>query len=322
MKRHLSLIAAAAMTVGGLGLYAGAQDTAEKAAKDAAREVDVKAAPKLNNGLPDGVQPATKDDTEDIRDPLAEGTEASFKVDGYNELVRRFVDADRNRIGEFLKGDNQQKLAKLNAIVGPISQQWEQKYGKKFDMNENLVFGEFKGFTIHQGEIANPQLLSNWPVQQTIDAKAKLQGSPAGTGERKNDGKIDTPDVKVENRDPAKNDGKIDTPKVTVGELGKPSDKPSDRNLEKGRNVAVVYFPESHGKPEVYVSMIHEMPDAWKIDVPDTVDGQKLHDNLCNHLTMFAQHKDQWPTDVNEAYRMAAHCVMMAIYDLPHDMKK
>jgi hypothetical protein len=318
------------MTVGGLGLYAGAQDAAEKAAdraKDAARDVDVKtekAASKLKDGLPEGVQPATKDDSEDIRDLFENATEAAIKVNGYNDLVLRFVDADRNRIGTFLKGDNDQKLAKLNGIVGSLSQQFEQKYGQKFDIKDDVVFGnQFQGFHIVQGEIVNPALLSNWPVQQKAKSGAIQDPNPAGRKtETKNDGKIDVPDVKVDVKDDTKNDGKIDVPKVSVGEVGKPSDRPGDRNLDKGRNVAVVSFPESHGMPELYASLIHEMPDNWKIDVPDNVDGQKLHDNLCNHLTMFAQHKDQWPADVNEAYRMAAHCVLMAIYDMPHDMKK
>jgi hypothetical protein len=335
MKKHLNLIAAAALTVGGMGLYATAQDNATRADQAADKNVnqtadDLKktgkdagdaAAQKLTKGLPEGVQPATKDDSEDIRDLFENATEAAVKVDGFNDLVMRFVDADRNRIGTFLKGDNDQKLARLNGIAGSLSQQFEQKYGQKFDIKEEMVFGnQFQGFHIVQGEIANPALLSNWPVQQKT-SKIHQDANPAGRTEGKDDGKIDVPDVKVDVKDDTKNDGKIDTPKVSVGELGQPSDKARDRNLDKGRNVAVVSFPESHGMPELYASLIHEMPDNWKIDVPDNVDGQKLHDNLCNHLTVFAQHKDQWPADVNEAYRMAAHHVMMAIYDMPHEKK-
>jgi hypothetical protein len=340
MKKHLSLIAAAALTVGGMGIYAGAQDNATRADQAADKNVnkssdDLKrtgqeagdsakaSAAKLKDGLPEGVQPATKDDSEDIRDMFEGTTEAAVKVNGFDNLVQRFVDADRNRIGTFLKGDNDQKLAKLNGIVGSLNQMFEQKYGQKFDIKEDVVFGNtFKDFHIVQGEVADPKLLSNWPVQQKAKSGAIQDPNPAGIkGDTKNDGKIDVPDVKVDVKDDTKNDGKIDVPKVSVGELGKPSDKPADRNLDKGRNVAVVSFPESHGMPELYVSLIHEMPDNWKIDVPDNVDGQKLNDNLCNHLTMFAQHKDQWPTDVNEAYRMAAHHVMMAIYDMPHEKK-
>jgi hypothetical protein len=73
---------------------------------------------------------------------------------------------------------------------------------------------------------------------------------------------------------------------------------------------------ESHGLPELKVPLIHEMPDLWKIDVPDSVDGQKLYDNLLKHLTMANEHKDQWPANVDDGYRMVAHHVLMAVLDV------
>jgi hypothetical protein len=99
--------------------------------------------------------------------------------------------------------------------------------------------------------------------------------------------------------------------------VGAPGNKPGDRNLEKGRNVAVVYIPRGHGAPELTASLIHELPDSWKIDVPDNVDGQKLLANINAHLTEFAKMKDKWPTDVNDAYRAATHHVLAAVYDIP-----
>jgi len=118
---------------------------------------------------------------------------------------------------------------------------------------------------------------------------------------------------------------------VAQGEIGKdavlagerlPAADPSkpitggDRNLEKGRNVAYVTVAASHALPELKVPLIHELPDFWKIDVPDSVDGKKLYDNLLNHLTMVNEHKDQWPSDVNDAYRMVSHHVLMAVLDV------
>ena len=89
-----------------------------------------------------------------------------------------------------------------------------------------------------------------------------------------------------------------------------------DRNLNQGRNVAYVTVAASHGLPELKVPLIHELPDVWKIDVPDSVDGQRLYDNLLTHLTMANEHKDQWPADVNDAYLMVSHHVLMAILDV------
>jgi hypothetical protein len=89
-----------------------------------------------------------------------------------------------------------------------------------------------------------------------------------------------------------------------------------DRNLDQGRNVAYVTVAASHILPELKVPLIHELPDMWKIDVPDSVTGQKLYDNLLKHLTMADEQKDQWPSDVNDAYRMVSHHVLMAILDV------
>src|SRR2546423_1781493 len=118
---------------------------------------------------------------------------------------------------------------------------------------------------------------------------------------------------------------------VAQGEVGKdaqlagervPAPDPShpitggDRNLEKGRNIAYVTVAASHSLPELKVPLIHELPDVWKIDVPDSVTGQKLYDNLLKHLTMANEHKDQWPSDINDAYRAISHHVLMAVLDV------
>jgi len=89
-----------------------------------------------------------------------------------------------------------------------------------------------------------------------------------------------------------------------------------DRNLEKGRNVAYVTVAASHNLPELKVPLIHELPDMWKIDVPDSVTGQKLYDNVLKHLTMANEMKDQWPADVNDGYRAISHHVLAAVLDV------
>jgi len=92
-----------------------------------------------------------------------------------------------------------------------------------------------------------------------------------------------------------------------------------DRNLEKGRNVAMVTVAESHGLPELKVPLIHELPDMWKIDVPDSVDGRTFYTNILTQLTLMDEHKDQWPADVNDAYREVTHRVLMAALNVDKD---
>jgi hypothetical protein len=350
MKTHLSLAAAAAIAAGSYafmttGLYAEDETTttagqkvdraadktgdalgraadkttdaaksATEKTKDAVGNIDVKTEGTASGaaaGLPAGIQKATSDDSEDIRDVLAEVTEDALKKDGFGEMINSFVDADRNRLGSF--ANQKDKLTTLNGRIAQIQKDFKAKYNKEFDIDHQVAFGsDFKSFQILQGEIVNPQLLTNWPVKASTSGSSSSSSSSSST-----DGagvsasaKASGTDVQVD----VKNDGKIDKP--VVGELGKPSNKPSDRNLDKGRNVAILHFPASHGMPALAVSMIHELPDSWKIDVPDNVDGQRLHDQLLNHLTQFGEAKDQWPADVNEAHRLAAHHVLSAIYDV------
>jgi hypothetical protein len=121
---------------------------------------------------------------------------------------------------------------------------------------------------------------------------------------------------------------------VTQGEIGKdaqlageklPAADPNhpvtggDKNLEKGRNVAIVTVAASHGLPELKVPLIHELPDMWKIDVPDSVDGKIFYDNMLKTLTMVNENKDKWPADVNDAYRAVTHHLLMAALNVDKD---
>ena len=63
------------------------------------------------------------------------------------------------------------------------------------------------------------------------------------------------------------------------------------------------------------------MLDRWKIDVPDTLTADKLKQNVLDHLTAADEMRDQWPADVNEAYAVVTHHVLMALMDQPAQQK-
>ena len=87
--------------------------------------------------------------------------------------------------------------------------------------------------------------------------------------------------------------------------------------LEKGRNVAVVRIPASHGMPAMTISMLHEAVDDWRMDIPDSVSGTQVFQNLKDRLTKFGDNVSAWPADMNEAYRQVAHSVYASVYNLP-----
>lgn len=89
--------------------------------------------------------------------------------------------------------------------------------------------------------------------------------------------------------------------------------------LENGRNVAIVTVPTSHNLPAISVSMIHEVVDDWRIDIPDNVTGEQVYQGVKTALTIVGDNVAAWPSDVNEAQRMLGHRLLMALYNVPQD---
>lgn len=263
--RKSILFFAAALVVSGLTFTVHAQDASGAGSPGSAMDRTPPAT------QPSGTMDKTADsgDARSVRNLFKNVTEAAVKKDGFDNLVRRFVDADRNRIG---KNDlTRADWDKLNGRIDQFRKDWKAKYNQDFDIErEDVVFND--QFRITKGEIGDAQ--------------------PAGA-----------------HMDPGKPDT---TPGPEANKVGG-----GDTNRDPGRNVAKVTFPASRGLPNLYIPLINEFPGTWKIDVPDQLDGRKLYDNLLTQLTMADDKKDQWPADVNDAYREVSHHVFMAIMDVP-----
>jgi hypothetical protein len=238
--------------------------------------------------LPAGFVSKDLRDAEGIRDVISSATEAALTEDGFDDLVERLVDQDRNRIGQ--NNFTDRKFTELNGRAAQLRKAFRDKYGADFDINqEERVFNN--RYTILQGEVSDPALIvNNWPVPASRD-----MGDMART---------------TETEPQARPAAGRDTPNI-LGE-----DRTERMNLEKGRNVAILGFPGMGNVPEMHVSLIHEMPDAWKIDIPNNIGGQRLHDSLLRNLTHVGNNVNQWPADADDARRMIGHYVISALYDL------
>ena len=76
-------------------------------------------------------------DAEGIRDVLAQVAEASLTKGGLDDMVERFVDQDRNRIGQTLQKDNPD----LDGRIDQFQKDWKAKYNQDFDIkNEEQAF--------------------------------------------------------------------------------------------------------------------------------------------------------------------------------------
>lgn len=214
------------------------------------------------------------EDRKDLLGTLDNITEAAFTKNGFDDVVQRLVDQDRNRIGK--DGFSEQKFDDLNAKVEALRTAWKDKYDEDFEVDGEQVFAKL---TTIVGEIDDPKAVARaWPVPAVSEA------SP------------DSEAVAAADKETAGND-----------------DPDLDSNVEKGRDVAIATVPASHGLPALNVSMVQEL-QGWRIDVPNTLTGQQLHDSLLKHLTHVSDAKAQWPADRGDAAALVAHHVLLAAY--------
>jgi len=166
--------------------------------------------------------------------------------------------------------------AKLDGVIDRIQTAWKNKYNQDFEVSDkNLIFND--QFAIMQGQVDNPSVaIDYWPVPAMANqAAAAADRNPTLTDEQK---------------------------------------QISEAKLTKGRDVAIVRFPAGQGMPEMNVSMIFHYVDFWRVDVPNDRSGEQLYNDLLTHLNYMADHQDQWPSDVNDGYRMVARHAAAALY--------
>jgi hypothetical protein len=223
----------------------------------------------------------TGDNASQVPNVVGDVAEAALAKDGLDDVVERFVDADRNRIG---KGDLNSGNDALNALAAQIGADWKAKYNADFDISQYDKVFNASFMTVKLGELPKDAA----GVKVDVDTGRKIGGGTETT-------------VDVDRKTG------VDNPTGTAAD--------TNRN-DPGRNVASVTIPASHGAPALTVPLIHEA-GGWKIDVPDTLDAAKLRSNLTAHLKEVQGMKAQWPATADEAYRAVAHHVLMAVMDKP-----
>lgn len=70
----------------------------------------------------------------DMRQVLAQVTNAAVMKDGFDDLVERLAEPDRDRANAFV--DAKKDWAEINDVTAAIRQAWQTKYNQEFDMNQ------------------------------------------------------------------------------------------------------------------------------------------------------------------------------------------
>jgi hypothetical protein len=240
-------------------------------------------------------------DADSIRKTIAKVTEDAVTKGDFHKMTKNFVDADYKRVEDFKSSDN---FATLDGRIDQFRKDWKAKYNEEFGYNsdrQNVLNDQFARIT--QGEIGEARTAGG---KETPSAEP--QNVKGGTSEDLNKSGVNQPDAnsnKTFGGDTKREPGR-DIATFTVEPEAQASMK-----MQPGQNPPMAANMEMN--KEMAVPMIHEVAEGWKIDIPDNLDGQKLHDALLKHLTMFDEDKANWPADKNEAYREATRHVLMAL---------
>jgi hypothetical protein len=231
-------------------------------------------------------------DAEGIRDVLASTTEAALKGQ-FSDVVERFADADRDRLGKAMPTKDQ--LKPLDQLTEQFRNDWKAKYNQEFDIEkEELVFNPsvriIEGKVTGEARTASErsEVVTEEKAPGTSDDRSKLEKAADKTGEVVKETAEKTADVARE---------------------------AADKVRGKSDKTATVIIPASHGLPQVSVPLVRELPEKWRIDVPDSLNADTLRSNLEKHLKMAQDDKANWPADANEGYLAVAHHILLGIFE-------
>jgi len=276
MRKPLALFAAAVLSAGAfafLGYDSAAfgkddqQKSADLSGSSSARQSGATASGKAS--LPQGTQRSDQADETGIRQTLKQVTVAIVKEDGKN-LSNYLASSDRQR----LRIDASQFKDKLDAL----RKEFKNKYQEDFQPDE-MVFGKsYDTLVIVQGEVTNPALMSNFPVQSGSSTSGSGTGTSGSSGtsprsdasssstsgglsgassasstDRTSSSSADRASSSSSGAGASNTDRNSSSPYGQSGAGGAAS-----AGIQKGFAVAIVTFPPTQNAPEAIVSLVRE----------------------------------------------------------------
>jgi hypothetical protein len=126
--------------------------------------------------LPAGVTPEKLKSRDNICEAFQSLTADALTKDRFSHCCGHFVDADRDRIN---KSESNMSYDDLNRAIELFQQQWKSKYNKEFDPKGNDQ--AYSTLQITEGKIADPNQLTDWPVNPTPQTSVpKIQPGASG----------------------------------------------------------------------------------------------------------------------------------------------
>lgn len=278
MRKTYSILAAATIAAGSWA-FLGYDQAVLGADQGASASASVSTDHNSNMGnLPQGVTRTDRADEAGVRRTLAGVVSAVLSEDqnGLSGLSQYLSTGDRARLNDLGKNDTM-----LRDKIAQLRRDLNAKYGQNFRADDEQAFNSsFKDFVIVQGEVSNPALLSNWPVEPTgrtnINGNTNEHGNidtntntnihtETGTnGQRRSE--VSSPGSPPTGRFADKNNNgssasisssSSSSSSTTSGNAAANEGNISTR-YDRGMNLAVATFPASHGAPEINVSLVRQ----------------------------------------------------------------
>jgi hypothetical protein len=104
-----------------------------------------------------------------------------------------------------------------------------------------------------------------------------------------------------------------DSARLAASKSG-PDNNTAGGNDKAANNAVTVTMPADSGAPAVAIHLDNEgtVSSSYKINVPDTLTADQLRDALTQQIKSIDGMKGSWPSDVNEAYRVASQHILSA----------
>jgi hypothetical protein len=170
MRRTHFLALTTAIAIAGFCFVSPVSGQTDQPANPPGADSQVKGATDTNPKTPD---------FSGIRRTLATATEAAMTKGGFDDLVERFVDADRNRIGQ--SGITKQDQPTLDGRVAQFQKDWKAKYNQDFNIKDkDTVFNDSFAM-IKEGEIPGNARLAGERVGK--DAAGNKDSDRPGGGD-------------------------------------------------------------------------------------------------------------------------------------------
>ena len=230
-------------------------------------------------------QAPTSPATKDLRFYMGKATNEAI---GSSRPITRLVDSMTKSDRERLEPQVQKDYPDLSKTLADFRQAWKDKYKDDFDLSRSMMEVAFADSRFLQGELSDQAVMASQRLGPMPDDDPRTQIQD--TGDRVSDM----------------------TPKS--GEA-----QPQKNDIKKSATVLLPAMREQQLTPvTLRFSDEGKILSDWRLNVPETLTAQKLHDNLNARLTAILADKDKWPAESRDGYHIVSHHVMAALADQPY----